>query len=378
MKKILLVLLILFLFSCTDRSESADIAINQSEKLVGDFINLIEKDIEADNIKGSVSLVILNEEEILASNAYGLISPEGQAVADTSTIYRIGSITKSFTGFLLLKLQQDGVINLDDPIEIHLPEIKNLADYDKHPPITFRQLASHTSGLDRESRNRDANFGPVKAWQNKVLNAIPETHYRNAPNERFRYSNIGYALLGLAISRVGDQSYIDLVKKEILDPLKMTNTYFEIPENKKIRLAKGMGGGPTATLDYELPLREHEGRGYRIPNGGLYSTPNDMAKFMKACMGYSNILNEESLKALQNTQTPTKRLRANYSFGFNLYEDQGINTVGHGGSTPGYSAHFEFEKSSKFGIIIMRNYNFGNTNLDLRSNALLRNLTLLE
>ncbi len=158
----------------------------------------------------------------------------------------------------------------------------------------------------------------------------------------------------------------------------MENTFFEIAENKKVNLAQGMGGGPTAELDYEFPMREHKGRGYRIPNGGIYSTPNDMALFMKACMGYSNILNEETLQLLQTSQTPTSRLRSNYSFGFNLYSDQGIETVGHGGSTPGYSAHFEFEKNSKYGIIVMRNYNFGNTNLDLRSNSLIRKLTLMK
>lgn len=377
MKKILILLFVSALISCNE-TEQKTTQVNQSEKLINDFVSLIENDMNDDNIKGSVSFVILKGDEIITSKTFGFINPDDENLADSSTIYRIGSVTKSFTGFLLLKLQQDKILKLDDPIEKYLPEIKKIIDYDQYPQITFRQLASHTSGLDRESRFREANLGSITEWQEKVVNAIPEISFRFSPNERFRYSNIGYGILGLAISRAANQPFIELVKKKILQPLEMTNTYFEIPKNREMNLAAGMAGGPTAEIDYELPLREHKGRGYRIPNGGLYSNPNDLAKFMIACMGHSNILNLESLQLLQNTPTPTSRLRSNYSFGFQLYSNQGINTVGHGGSTPGYTTHFEFEKNSEYGIIIMRNYNFGNTNFDIRSNSLLRKLTLIE
>ena len=378
MKKNLLFVLALMLLSCNELEKTSNVSKYNSKEIIANFTELIENDVNDDNIKGSASLVVLKGDKILASKVFGFIDNEKGDLANSNTIYRIGSITKSFTGFLLLKLHQDNVIDLNDPIEKYLPEIKGLVDYNKHKPITFKQLASHTTGLDRESRHRDANFGPVKEWEQKVIAAIPETRFRNEPGERFRYSNIGYAILGLALSKATKKPYIELVQENILQPLKMNRTYFEIPENIKSNLAKGMAGGPTAELNYRLPLDEHKGRGYRVPNGGLYSTPNDMAKFMKACLGYSKILVAESVQLLQTTQTPTTRLRSNYSFGFDLYKDSIIYTVGHGGSTPGYSAHFEFEKNSEYGVIIMRNYNFGNTNLDLRSNALLRKLKQTE
>lgn len=371
-------LLILLLLSCNQSTKMDAAKGGNPEKIIENFIDLIEKDQIDDNINGSISLVILHGDKIMASRAFGFVDADKKNLADSTTIYRIGSITKSFTGFLLLKLHQDNVLDLDEPIEKYLPEIKGVVDYDKHPPITFNQLASHTSGLDRESRNRGGNLGTVNEWEKKVITAIPELRFRSAPNERFRYSNIGYAILGLAISRAANKPYINLVKENILEPLNMTNTYFEIPAHKKSHLAKGMAGGPTVELNYDLPLEEHKGRGYRVPNGGLYSTPSDIAKFMMACMGYSTILTQDGIQLLQTTQTPTTRLRSNYSFGFELYSDQGIQTIGHGGSTPGYSAHFEFEKNSTYGIIMIRNYNFGNTNLDLRSNSLLRKLTQMK
>jgi CubicO group peptidase (beta-lactamase class C family) len=280
----------------------------------------------------------------------------------------------------MMQLQQDGKLDINDPVEKYLPEIKSLVDYDKYPPITLKQLATHTSGLDRESRSRDENvrFGNINEWENNLIKAIPETSFRSKPGKRFGYSNIGFAILGLTLSKVADKPYIELVQEKIFRPLEMNNTYFNVPENQKENLAKGMAGGPTAELDYERPKREHTEVGYGIPNGGIYSTSNDMLKFMQACMGYSTLLNESGIEMLQTTQTPTTRLRSNYSFGFQLYSDQGINTVGHGGSKAGYSAHFEYEKDNEYGVILMRNYNFGNTNLDLRSNSLLRKLSLVE
>ncbi len=377
MKYVLAIALILSIGSCQQPKE-VELEINLKESLINDFIRLVESDLEADNINGSVSLAILHEDSLLTTKTFGFTNPDQTTQADASTLYRIGSITKSFTGFLLLKLYQDEIVDLDDPIEKYLPEIKSLPDYSAYPAITFRQLASHTSGLDRESRNREVNHGKVEEWEEKVLLAIPETGFRSAPGERFGYSNIGFGILGLAISRAAEKPYIELVEELILEPLDMTNTFFQVPQNLQTHLAQGMAGGPTAELDVQRPLNEHEERGYRIPNGGLYSTPEDLSKFVMACMGYSRILTVESLHLLQNTQTPTTALRSNYSFGFDLYSDQGINTVGHGGSTSGYAAHVEFEKDSKYGVVIMRNYNFGNTNLDLRCNSLLRKLSRLQ
>jgi CubicO group peptidase (beta-lactamase class C family) len=378
MKKIILLLSFIIALNGCKTNDTVKVEISEKEKIINNFDDLIENDLKEDNINGSISFVIVKGNEVLKSEAYGFSDRDNKIKADTNTIFRIGSITKSFTGFLLLKLSQDGILSLEDPVEKYLPEIKSLKNYSEMPPITLKQLASHTSGLERESRYREGNFGSIEEWEDKVLKSIPETSFRSKPNERFGYSNIGYAILGLAISRAANTPYVELVKTKIIIPLKMDNTYFTIPNEKLKNLAKGMAGGPTAELDFELPKREHQGRGYRVPNGAIYSTSNDLAKFMLANLGYSDILNQESIKLLQTTQTPTNRLRSNYSFGFDLYADQWINTVGHRGSTPGYSAHFEYEKDREYGIILMRNYNFGNTNFDLRANALLRKLSTTE
>jgi CubicO group peptidase (beta-lactamase class C family) len=371
--KLIYFLLVATLINCTD-SEKKQLNENGVEQLITTFENQIKTDIEQDAINGSVSATIIKGDTIIWQKTFGLNNSNDTLKSNSNTIYRVGSISKTFTGLLMMILHQEGVLNINDPIENYLPEIKNLKDYKDYEKITFKALASHTSGLDREPRLRDIHEGPIMEWESKVLQSIPETGFINKPSERFRYSNIGYGILGLALSKAANKSFIALVEEKILTPLKMESTFYSVPENKEANLAVGMGGGPLVELDFELPRSEHKGRGYKIPNGSIYSTPNDLAQLMICLMGYSNIINEENLTLLKSTQTPTKNLRQNYGFGVELYEHNDLTTISHAGSTPGYSAHFEFEPESEFGIVIMRNYNFGNTNFDLRLNALLRNL----
>ena len=127
----------------------------------------------------------------------------------------------------MLQLQQEGILDINDPVEKYLPEIKSLVDYGKYSPITLKQLATHTSGLERESRSRDVNvrFGKIDESENNLIQAISETSFRSKPGERFGYSNIGFAILGLTLSKATEKPYIDLVQEKIFRPLKMNHTY---------------------------------------------------------------------------------------------------------------------------------------------------------
>ncbi|NRB65346.1 MAG: beta-lactamase family protein [Saprospiraceae bacterium] len=295
MEKILSFVFVLILFISCNAQKEYENEKQTRNKIIEDFSKLIKSDVQDDNINGSLSLVIIHKDTTLLSEYYGN--------ADSNTIFRIGSISKSFVGFLMMQLQQEGKLDINDPVEKYLPEIRSLIDYDKYPPITLKQLATHTSGLDRESRSRDENvrFGKISEWENNLIKAIPETSFRSKPGERFGYSNIGFAILGLTLSKLADTPYVKLVQDRIFRPLEMKNTFFKVPESQKENLAIGMAGGPTAELDYARPKREHDQVGYRIPNGGIYSTPSDMTKFMRACMGYSTLLNKNSIEMLQTT-----------------------------------------------------------------------------
>jgi CubicO group peptidase (beta-lactamase class C family) len=378
MKNALFALLIISIigFNCSSNEDFNE--ANSLISILNEFDTQLKKDLADDNINGSISAAIVKGNKIIWSKAYGISDIEKNTKADTTTIYRIGSITKSFTAFLMMQLVQEGIIKLNDPIEKYLPEIVGLKGYSDSTKITFLQLASHTSGIVREPDLEKADSGLIDEWETKILLSIPKTSFQSKPGARYSYSNIGFGILGLTLSRAAHKPYIEMVKDKIFKPLKMNNSFFIVPDNKLSNLAKGMNGGPQGKLDMNTPKAEHAGRGYKVPNGGIYSTPNDLAKFMICMMGYSEMLSKDNLGLMQNTRTPKGEWWENYGLGLLLYQDSTITTVGHGGSVSGYTANFIFEKDCQYGVILMRNYNWGITDLELRPLSLLKKLKKLD
>ena len=347
--------------------------------IIDEFASQLEKDIRDDDINGSISAVLVKQNEIIWSQAFGALNINGDSPSDTRTIYRVGSIAKSFTAFLMMQLVQEGIIELDSVVESHFSEIRELEGYSDSTRITFRQLASHTAGLIREPKLEKADAGPIEEWEDKVLQSIAKTSFDSKPGEKFSYSNIGYGILGLALSRAADQPFIKMIEEKIFKPLQMEDSFFVVPEHKSKNLAQGIGGGPFGDeeLDIEGPKNEHRGRGYKVPNGGIYSTPTDLAKFMMCNMGYGGLLENKYLEMLHTNQTPETTYHS-YGLGFELYQDGTIKIIGHSGGVLGYSANLGFEKEYQYGVVITRNYNWGTTSWDFAPKILLRKLVAFE
>lgn len=378
MKKLASFTLIIFVISCHSGTESSNKVNLNENKIIDEFAKQLAKDVLDDGINGSISAVIVKGDEILWSDASGYLDAIEKIPADTQTIYRIASITKSFTAFLLMQLHQENVLNIYEPIEKYFPEIKMLKGYTDSTKITFHQLASHTAGLVREPKLKDAASGPIEMWEKKILQSIPLAEIRTKPGSNFQYSNIGYGILGLALSRAAGISYEELLNNRIFHPLNMENSFLIVSEEKMKYVALGMDGGPMGEIDYDLPMEEHKGRGYKVPNGGIYTTPNDLAKFMMSNLGcYKDLLDSTNLSVMQSIQTPENDYWDNYGIGYFIYKHKGRTYVGHSGSIAGYSSYFLFDKDSKYGVIILRSYSWGITEMELRSITLLNKLNNL-
>jgi CubicO group peptidase (beta-lactamase class C family) len=339
--------------------------------VVAQFGSQLVTDLRNDNLHGSISVAIIKNDRLIWAGAYGYADKENNIIADSTTIYRIGSITKTFTATLLMQLIEERKIKLDDPVENYLPEIKNLNGYADAGKITFRQLASHTSGLKREPDMHNADVGPLEQWENKVLACIPKTSFNSKPGQEFLYSNIGVAILGLALSRVTGVPYIQMVQEGIFTPLHMDDTFFALPDDKRARLAEGLSNNEKGDkVNTELPLQEIKGRGYRVPNGGIFSTPGDLSKFVLSLMGKPPLLTAESRKEMQNIPDGGKK----YGLGLMIINNQHWNVIWHNGSVPGYTSQFLIDQQSGYAVILMRNYNFGSTDLEKAALGLLRGL----
>lgn len=381
MKQKILTLTLIGILLSSCKVQSGGQGLNsETKKILTDFEKRIAKQVLQDNI-GSISVAVVNSNDIIFSKSFGYADIEKKIIADTNTVYRCASISKSITAFLMMLLVQNGTIDLNDPIKKYLPEIANL----KHDgllnshDITFKQLASHTSGIDLEPTLIEASSGLTIEWEEKVINAIPTTSVLSVPGEKFSYSNFGYALLGLALSRAANKPYIDLIQKMIFEPLNMKSSFFIIPSGFEESVAVGYRWHPfKGIIDFEKSQLEHKGRGYRVPNGGVYTTPNDLARFLFAQFGASTILSKEYLMMMQTIQTPESK---DYGYGFGFYirnNDKGIKMVEHDGGVAGYNAMMVFSPERKTGVIMMRNYDFGLTNILLEPRTLLSQLVKVK
>ena len=147
-------------------------------------------------------------DEIVWQRAHGLADVAAGLPADPDTIYRIGSISKSVTALLLARLVDDDVIGLDDLVCDKFERFLDVdLDVDYAESVTFRQLASHTAGLIREPRLQGAASGPIEQWGEKILASLPTTSFASKPGERYSYSNIGYGILGFALSRAAEEPF---------------------------------------------------------------------------------------------------------------------------------------------------------------------------
>jgi CubicO group peptidase (beta-lactamase class C family) len=303
----------------------------------------------ADTVGGATVAVIVGD-RVVWSEGFGWADRGRRIPASVETIYRIGSLTKTFTAVVLMQLVERGVVQLDDPVEKYLPEIRGLAS--PRPgaePVTLRMLASHTAGIVREPALQDAAAGPIAEWENKVLASIPTTAFDADPGARYQYSNIGYGVLGLTLSRAAKKPFMQLVEEGVFQPLGMHSSTFIIDERLQRRLSVGYQLGANG-IDTVTPALEHAGRGYKVPNGGIYSTVIDLARFMAALSGASKGVTTEPLRVMMETkQTPEPGV-AGYGFGVQISQQR---FLGHGGSVAGYTAQFDFDPATKIGVIVL-------------------------
>ncbi|MBL4734041.1 MAG: beta-lactamase family protein [Flavobacteriales bacterium] len=381
--RVIIALSLLILIGCSDQPSTSHLNTTREfeiQKVIAEFEHQLAKDVEEDDI-ASISAAIVIDGKVVWSNAFGMADIENKINADTSTIYRISSMSKTFTAFLMMQLIEEGYFKLEDTVENYFPEIQQLIGYSDSTKITFKHLASHTSGLFVEPELKDANAGPIAEWEDKLLLAIPATSFQYKLGEKYSYCNIGYGILGLAISRAANKPFMELVQEKIFDPLKMNNSFFIVPDGDTMRLATGYDGGPMGEIKTEIPKKEHKGRGYKVPNGGIYSTSNDLGKFLIANMEFSDepILSRENCELMQEIWTPkVDGWRNKYGLGYNIINHKGLMVCSHGGNNLGYSSMFMFEKNKKIGVIILRNYAWGMTWQVMRSWMLIKKLSEMD
>ena len=220
---------------------------------------------------GAAFGVVLDGELVFAKG-WGVRETAGGAV-DADTVFRIASMTKSFTALAILKLRDEGKLSLDDAAAKWIPELAGMPKATKDSPeITLRHLLTHSEGFPEDNPWGDRQLARSDAFLAAMAKVgIPFSH---APGVAFEYSNTGFALLGRVVANVSRMRYRDYVDANILKPLGMASTYWDASAVPAGRLAKGY------RLEGETPVEEPPlADGAFGSMGGLYSTVRDLARY---------------------------------------------------------------------------------------------------
>jgi CubicO group peptidase (beta-lactamase class C family) len=267
---------------------------------------------------------------------------------DGNVQYRIGSITKTFVAVLIMRLRQEGLLDLADPVGKHLDGIG------ASPAGTamIGQLLSHSAGLASETPAPwwERTPGSARPALAGILDAQPGVL---PPGRQFHYSNPGFALLGALAGQLRGGTWDEAVRREILEPLGMTRTTLRAQAPH----AGGFAVHPWADVMQPEPA-EHTG--HMAPAGDLWSTASDLCRFAAFVLdGDDRVLPVSVLEEMRTPAAPSPVDGSGYGFGLQALERQGRTLFGHGGSMPGFLAAIWVSPDDGLGAVTLSNTTAG-------------------
>ncbi|GAA1314347.1 serine hydrolase domain-containing protein [Streptomyces sanglieri] len=266
---------------------------------------------------------------------------------DGDTQFRIGSLTKTFTAVLVLRLRDEGLLDLEDPLEKHLPGT-GVGE------VTIYQLLGHSAGLGAES--------PAPWWERtpgtlrpELADVLGEQTRMHSPGHRHHYSNPGYTLLGALVEKVRGASWAEVLRGEILEPLAMHRT----GPQPQAPHAGGWAVHPWADVMLPEPA---EDLGLMAPAGQLWSTTDDLLRFAAfLAEGDHRVLRTASAEQMREPSAPGEPGDWQFSYGLGLQVVRSGNRtlIGHTGSLPGFLAALWISVEDDVAAVVLTNTTAG-------------------
>lgn len=385
MKNIFFTLSLITCLSCQNsKNNKVEIIKENKNNLAINFLTKKMDSLHEIGVFNGFSATIVDTSRILYNKGFGYADIKTNREYSENTIINIASVSKVFIGVALLKAQEMNFLNLDDPINTHLPfEVIN-PNYPEEA-ITIRQLFTHTSSIvdtdiymqtcyvnqddiplaenlkERYGlyyQNPSTDWMPLNVYLRKILKKDDEfykmaTFANRKPGDTYEYSNIGAALCALVVESVAKKPFHEFTKEHIFIPLKMDTTSWLFEEVDSTNYSK------LYTEDQLLPY-------YKIlsyPDGGLITSSTDLSQFLiemiKGYAGNGTILKQSGYLELFKPQLERKAFPEKKNKGFNLgvfFElEADYNEIGHTGGDPGTNAYMYFNTETKKGRILITN-----------------------
>ena len=328
---------------------------------------------KANHVPGIAYGVIIDG-KLAHTGTTGLRDVEGNAPVDSASVFRIASMTKSFTALSILKLRDDGKLSLDDPAEQYVPELKGLSyPTTDSPRLTIRHLLSHSEGFPEDNPWGDQQLNRTDDEMAAMMRSgIP---FSNPPGIAYEYSNYGFAILGRIVARVSGQTYAMYLRENILEPLGMHSTTMEAAQVPPDRLARGYRW-EDERWKLEPPLPD----GSFGAMGGMLTSIDDLARWVAYLNGAwpprsdadEGPVSRSSVREMQQLWRvrPARVTRAGgdgaltlsalgYGYGLRISQTcEFDHVVAHSGGLPGYGSQMRWLPNYGVGIIALGNLTY--------------------
>ena len=346
---LLFVLLLPFALSAQEDSKSTE----QFLKEIGEKIPQLLLDY---SIPGA-AIAIIEDGEIVLQKGYGFADIEKGSKINTKTGFNIGSISKTVAAWGIMKLVQEGRIDLDAPAETYLTRWQLPASEFNSDEVTVRRLLSHTAGLSISSVSAGIdydNLPTLEDWLNGKNEGLGPVEIIVEPGAKGEYSGGGYGVCQLIIEEVTGQKFEDYMQAQVLDPLGMTNSSYKI--DAKIRAASASPydryGEP---FDFERFTAQAA--------AGFHTTLEDFTRFAFASLyqhpensTHNPVLTADIIQQMMEPVPVTKNWAWSYCMGYQALEmGPSSGFRGHGGTNLGWQANFWLDPASNDGFIVFTN-----------------------
>lgn len=296
-----------------------------------------------------LAVAIASGDKIAYTKGFGYADKTKKLKVSPKTVFRIASISKSFTAVAIMQLVEKKKLRLEDPVSTYLPWFAAKNKNGKASDITIEDLLSHSSGIFRD--------GDTKHWNN---GAFPEDLEHSFTNESlllkrtssFKYSNYGYAVLGKIIETVSGMTYEDYIQSHILKPLGMQSTYVDYNasiSNHAAGFERSIPGRSGKTLP------QYKTHAY-APATGFSSTVEDLSKFAMSFFDSSKtkILSDASKKKMVAKSWDTGA-HMKYGLGLDMYEFGKHKVYGHSGGFLGFTLMMLFDPKEEMSVVVLVN-----------------------
>ncbi|CCF15399.1 cyclic peptide transporter family protein [Brevibacillus laterosporus GI-9] len=335
---------------------------NKTTFLSSNEIKKMEQYIENQMTEGKIpgaSVVIVKDNKTVYQNGFGYANIEEKKNITSNTLFELGSNSKAFTALGILKLQQDGLIVLSDPVSKYIPWLQMTYRGEAVSP-TIQQFLNQTSGVPFRTIDTIPVSDREDALEKTVQN-LKGIELDTKPGDHFQYATINYDVLGLIIEKVTRKSFETYMKENILQPLELNNTYLFSSSNASSQKADGYKLSFFSPAKYEAP--PYKGN---TPAGYFITTTEDVAKWLKIQLETSSTstFDKQLIKKSHIASSMADPLSdgSTYSNGWFISKKDG-GKIFHGGNNPNYSSYILLKPDEKLGIAILTNTNSAYTEL---------------